>query len=145
MYRTDNLLIDLNSFTFKFGCLDSFSSSTLDVWYQIISIVFDTSQDFPTLFAKLPFPHWMNLYHDNFPPCLTLQNPRCLSLRFLPFSTSNVWTKIILHHVWRLRKIFKFQGDVTCLQLLTVYTLNFSTKQNKTKNSFEKFDVDMID
>ena len=145
MYRTDNLLIDLNSFTFKFGCLDSFSSSTLDVWYQIISIVFDTTQDFPTLFAKLPFPHWMNLYHDNFPPCLTLQNPRCLSLRFLPFSTSNVWTKIILHHVWRLRKIFKFQGDVTCLQLLTVYTLNFSTKQNKTKNSFEKFDVDMID
>ena len=107
MYRTDNLLIDLNSFTFKFGCLDSFSSSTLDVWYQIISIVFDTSQDFPTLFAKLPFPHWMNLYHDNFPPCLTLQNPRCLSLRFLPFSTSNVWTKIILHHVWRLCKIFK--------------------------------------
>ena len=128
MYRTDNLLIDLNSFTFKFGCLDSFSSSTLDVWYQIISIVFDTTQDFPTLFAKLPFPHWMNLYHDNFPPCLTLQNPRCLSLRFLPFSTSNVWTKIILHHVWRLRKIFKFQGDVTCLQLLSVYTLNFSKK-----------------
>ena len=59
------------------------------------------------LFAKLPFPHWMNLNHDNFPPCLTLQNPLCLSLRFLPFSTSNVWTKIILHHVWRLCKIFK--------------------------------------
>ena len=94
--------------------------------------------NFLALFAKLPFPHWMNLDHDNYPPCLTLCNPRCLSLRFLPFSTSNVWTKIILHHVWRLRKDIQVSG--WCYMLTATFCLH--TEFLKKKISFEKFDVD---
>ena len=34
------LMNDLNGSTFEFGCLDCCSSSTSDVWDQVISIVF---------------------------------------------------------------------------------------------------------
>ena len=131
MHRTNNLQIDLNSFTFEFGCLDSFSNSTLDVWYQIISIVVDTSKD-----VKISYPVCQVAFST-----LNEFGPWLFSTVFDTAKSSVLVTSLFaFFHIQCMDQDYftpcltftqDIPSDVTCLQLLSIYTVNFSTKQNK--------------